>query len=107
MNTALVGKGLGARGSGARARRRKALGSPANVQHPDTIEAQYGMDDGVLRVQTRAAMTGYLLRRWSVDCTEDHNLRGGEFHLWLRNRKALYGVTNLVLAPGYDGHGDK
>ena len=80
---------------------------PANVQHPDTIEAQYGMDDGVLRVQTRAAMAGYLLRRWSVDCTEDHNLRGGEFHLWLRNRKALYGVSNLVLAPGYDGHGDE
>lgn len=75
---------------------------PANVQHPDTIEAEYGMDGGVLKVRTRAAMAGYLLRRWNVDCTEDHSLKGGEHHLWLRNRQALYGVTNLVLAPGYD-----
>lgn len=75
---------------------------PANVQHPDTIEAEYGMTDGVLRVRVRAAMAGYLMRRWNVDCTEDHSLKGAEYHLWLRNRQALYGVTNLVLAPGYD-----
>ena len=74
---------------------------PANVQHPDTIEAEYGMEGGVLKVRTRAAMAGYLLRRWNVDCTDDHSLKGGEYHLWLRNRQALYGVANLVLAPGY------
>lgn len=74
---------------------------PANVQHPDTIEAEYGMEGGVLKVRARAAMAGYLLRRWNVDCTEDHSLKGGEHHLWLRNRQALYGVANLVLAPGY------
>ncbi|MCA3175425.1 MAG: WYL domain-containing protein [Burkholderiales bacterium] len=74
---------------------------PANVQHPDTIEAEYGMENGVLRLRVRAAMAGYLMRRWNVDCTEDHSLKGAEFHLWLRNRQALYGVTNLVLAPGY------
>jgi hypothetical protein len=74
---------------------------PANVQHPDTIEAEYGMESGVLRMRVRAAMAGYLMRRWNVDCTEDHSLKGAEFHLWLRNRQALYGVTNLVLAPGY------
>lgn len=74
---------------------------PANVQHPDTIEAEYGMEGGVLKIRARAAMAGYLLRRWNVDCTEDHSLKGGEHHLWLRNRQALYGVTNLVLAPGY------
>ncbi len=75
---------------------------PANVKHPDTIEAEYGMESGVLGVRVRAAMAGYLLRRWNVDCTEDHRLKGAEFHLWLRNRQALYGVTNLVLAPGYE-----
>ncbi|MBX9865209.1 MAG: WYL domain-containing protein [Hyphomicrobium sp.] len=74
---------------------------PANVQHPDTIEAEYGMDGGLLKVRARAAMAGYLLRRWNVDCTQDHSLKGGEHHLWLRNRPALYGVTNLMLAPGY------
>jgi len=75
---------------------------PANVQHPDTIETEYGMEGGVLNIRARAAMAGYLLRRWNVDCTEDHSLKGGEHHLWLRNRQALYGVANLVLAPGYD-----
>lgn len=60
------------------------------------------MTDGVLKIRARAAMAGYLLRRWNVDCTEDHSLKGGEYHLWLRNRQALYGVTNLVLAPGYE-----
>jgi predicted DNA-binding transcriptional regulator YafY len=75
---------------------------PANVQHPDAIEAEYGMENGVLRMRVRAAMAGYLMRRWNVDCTEDHSLKGAEYHLWLRNRQALYGVTNLVLAPGYE-----
>lgn len=74
---------------------------PANVQHPDTIEAEYGMTSGVLRIQVRAALAAYLLRHMNVDCTADHSMRRSEFHLWLRNRQALYGVTNLVLAPGY------
>ena len=74
---------------------------PANVQHPDTIEAEYDMENGVIKVRTRAAMTGYLLRHWNVDCTSDHSLKGGEYHLWLRNRQALYGIENLALAPGY------
>ncbi|QKS27503.1 MAG: WYL domain-containing protein [Candidatus Accumulibacter similis] len=74
---------------------------PANVQHPDTIEAEYGMENGVVKVRVRAAMAGYLLRRWNVDCTNDHSLKGAEHQLWLRNRQALYGITNLILAPGY------
>jgi predicted DNA-binding transcriptional regulator YafY len=75
---------------------------PANVQHPDAIESEYDMQGGVLRMRVRAALAGYLMRRWNVDCTEDHSLKGAEYHLWLRNRQALYGVTNLVLAPGYE-----
>ncbi len=78
---------------------------PANVQHPDAIEAEYGMESGVLKVRVRAAMAGYLLRRWNVDCTDDHSLKGIEHHLWLRNRQALYGVTNLILATGYGSQG--
>jgi predicted DNA-binding transcriptional regulator YafY len=74
---------------------------PANMRNPDTIEAEYGMTDGTLVIRVRAALVGYMLRRWNVDCTPDHSLRGGENYLWLKNRQALYGVTNLVLAPGY------
>jgi hypothetical protein len=74
---------------------------PANMRNPDTIEAEYGMAEGRLVTRVRAAMVGYMLRRWNVDCTPDHSLRGGENHLWLKNRQALYGVANLFLAPGY------
>lgn len=69
--------------------------------HPKTIELDYGMQNKVLMVNVRAAVAGYVLRCWNVDCTEDHRLKGKEYHLWLRNRQSLYGVNNLVLAPGY------
>ena len=72
-----------------------------NVDYPETIEQEYDMVDGRLRVNVRAAVAGYVLRHWNVDCTEDHSLEGPEYHLWLKNRQALYDVENLVIAPGY------
>jgi hypothetical protein len=57
--------------------------------------------DGVLRMKRRAAIAGYILRKWSVDGSPDHCLRGHEFRLWLKDPLALYGVKNALLAPGY------
>ncbi len=74
------------------------------LEHPETIEQEYGMVNGILQVNVRAAVAGYVLRCWNVDCTENHSLEGPEYHLWLKNRQALYGVENLVIAPGYDIH---
>lgn len=74
---------------------------PVNVQYPQAIELDYGMDGGMLQLTVRAALVGYLLRRWNVDCTEDSSLKGGEYQLWLSNRKTLYGAENLAIAPGY------
>jgi len=71
------------------------------LKHPKTIETDYAMENGVLKVNVRAAVAGYVLRRWNVDCSENHSLEGPENHLWLKNRQALYGVDNLVIAPGY------
>lgn len=71
------------------------------LPHPETIEVDYGMKAGVLKVNVRAAVAGYVLRRWNVDCTEDHSLEGAEYHLWLRNTPALYGVGNLSIAPNH------
>jgi len=76
------------------------------VPHPDqprpeVTELDYGMRDGVLRIKLRAATAGYILRKWSVDCSPDHSLRGHEYRLWLKDHLALYGVKNAVLAPGY------
>lgn len=72
------------------------------LNHKETIEVDYGMKDGVLDINVRAAVAGYLLRRWNVDCSAEGILEGVEYHLWLRNRQALYGVDNLVIAPGFE-----
>lgn len=82
------------------------------VPHPDQprpeiIEMDYGMRDGVLRMKLRAAIAGYILRKWSVDCSPDHSLRGHEYRLWLRDHLALYGAKSAVLAPGYSEPGRK
>jgi len=76
------------------------------VPHPDQprpeiTEMDYGMREGVLRMKLRAATAGYILRKWSVDCSPDHSLRGHEYRLWLKDPLAIYGVRNAVLAPGY------
>ncbi len=76
-----------------------------NLKHPDTIAMEYGMhqtDAGhMLKVQVRAAVAGYVLRRWNVDCSANHIIDRPEVHLWLQNRQTLYGVENLLIAPGY------
>lgn len=76
------------------------------VPHPDQPRPEitamdYGMCKGALRLKLRAAMAGYVLRKWSVDCSPDHSLRGQEYRLWLKDPLAIYGVRNAVLAPGY------
>ncbi|QTO45988.1 transcriptional regulator [Burkholderia latens] len=68
---------------------------------PEVVKLDHEMDEGVLRVKVRAANAGYILRRWSVDCSPDHRLRGPEYALWLADPLALYGASSAPLAPGY------
>jgi hypothetical protein len=72
-----------------------------SLKHPKTIEHEYGMTDGSLSISVRAAVAGYVLRRWNIDCSENHQLKGPEYHLWLKNRQVLADVENLVLTPGF------
>ena len=68
---------------------------------PEVVRLDYDLPpDGVLHVRVRAATAGYMLRRWTVDCSPDHSLGGLEYALWLRDPLALYG-SNVYLAPGY------
>lgn len=69
--------------------------------HPEVTHMDYDMPEGVLRLKLRAALAGYALRKWSVDCSPGHSLRGPEYRLWLKDHLALYGVETAVLAPGY------
>lgn len=76
------------------------------VPHPDRpspeiAEKDFGMADGVLHLKLRAAMAGYVLRQWHIDCTAEHQLKDEAFRLWLRNPLALYGVESAKFAPGY------
>ncbi|ELE1939502.1 WYL domain-containing protein [Vibrio cholerae] len=71
------------------------------IEHSEAIELDYGMTGGVMKVEIRAATAGYLLRLWNVDCSsKPKKIEQGE-HLFLKNKAALYGVENLVIAPGY------
>ncbi|MCG9124885.1 WYL domain-containing protein [Laribacter hongkongensis] len=68
---------------------------------PEVVKLDYDMPEGVLKVKLRAANAGYMLRRWCVDCSPDHSLRGLEYALWLADPLALYGASSASLAPGY------
>lgn len=75
---------------------------PSNIEYPEAIELDYSMKQGVLKLETRAALAGYILRRWNVDCSETASKNTPQYQLWLRNCLTLYGVENLHLAPGYE-----
>lgn len=72
-----------------------------DFDRPELAALDYPMSEGVLRIRARAALAGYVLRRWSIDCSPQHSLHGPEYRLWLRNREVLAGVESAAIAPGY------
>ncbi|MCW0348616.1 helix-turn-helix transcriptional regulator [Pantoea ananatis] len=71
------------------------------LERPEIIKMDYGMTDGSIRLCVRAAVAGYMLLRWCVDCSPDYRLNEEQYRLWLSDPLALYGVENAKLAPGY------
>jgi hypothetical protein len=75
------------------------------MRYPQAIELDYGMANGELKLEVRAALLGYLLRQWNVDCSDKGSLIGNEYQLWLSNinhiKIELEGIANLAIAPGY------
>ncbi len=71
------------------------------LKHKAAIEADYRMRAGVLKIRCRAAVAGYALRRWGVDCSDNHCLSGSDYQLALANRTLLLGVDSAALAPGH------
>lgn len=72
-----------------------------SVTHPNAIELDFGMVDGVLSLELREALLGYLMRQWNVDCSPTGSLTGKEFHLKLENIDDFKGLDSLAVAPGY------
>lgn len=54
-------------------------------------------------IEIRAAMAGYFLRLFSVDCSPNARLRGKEYQYVLANMAEVAEVADLTLAPGYNG----
>lgn len=77
-----------------------------SIKVHQAIELDYEMANGELKLEMRAALLGYLLRQWNVDCTESASLTGEEYQLWLSNvsqvKEELQGIANLAIAPGFD-----
>ncbi|WP_435273797.1 WYL domain-containing protein [Psychrobium sp. nBUS_13] len=72
-----------------------------SIKHKQAIEMDYAMVYGVLNIEVRAALIGYLMRHWNVDCSHSAALTGGEYHLWLKNRNDIGEIDSLTIAPGY------
>jgi hypothetical protein len=71
------------------------------LSRPEIVQMDYGMSDGAIKLRVRAAVAGYMLLRWGVDCSPNYNLTAEDVRLWLKDPLALYGVENAKLAPGY------
>jgi len=63
------------------------------VPHPDlpekkrlTLLMDYGADEGVITIEVRRALLGYLLQQLSVDTTIDHSLNPHAYQLVVANR---------------------
>jgi WYL domain len=71
------------------------------ITHQAAIEADYRMKGRRIEVSCRAAVAGYMLRRWGVDCSSDSTLNPEEYHLALQNIESLANVESADLAPGF------
>jgi len=73
-----------------------------DLKHKEAIELDYAMTDGVKTIQIRAAMAGYLLRLWNVDCSLEY--RGNQAcQLALKNsvefHQLMLSYPSFCLAP--------
>lgn len=72
------------------------------LENPKTVEFELDMVNGSKTINVRAAIAGYLLQIWNVDCSKNHTLVGKEYQLCLKNHQSLYDVESAFLAPGYN-----
>lgn len=59
------------------------------LKHSKPIEMELDMSKGKREIQIRAALTGYLLQFWNVDCSFDASLDAEQYHIWLKNSKDI------------------
>ena len=74
--------------------------------HKQPIELDYAMINGERKIEIQAALAGYLMRFWNVDCTANASLKQGGHHLWLKNVSDLKDLNSMTISPGYPNFND-
>ncbi len=71
--------------------------------HPHNLadKKSFEMGEQIREIPIRAAMAGYFLQTWNIDCTRDASLRGKQFQFVLSNVREIVEHASLTLAPGY------
>jgi hypothetical protein len=73
------------------------------VVHPEIVQRDFGMRRGELHVTVRAAIAGYVLQLWNVDCSPDRGLDPTIHRLCLKEPDAIQGTESADIAPGFAG----
>jgi predicted DNA-binding transcriptional regulator YafY len=71
------------------------------VTRPEIVEHDFGMRRGELRITVRAAIAGYVLQLWNVDCSPDRRLDPAIHRLCLKDLKSVTGTKSVEIAPGF------
>ena len=72
------------------------------VSRPEIVQRDFGMRRGELHVVVRAAVAGYVLQQWNVDCSADRRLDPTIHRLCLRDLDSVRGTQSAAIAPGYN-----
>jgi hypothetical protein len=77
------------------------------VDHPEVVQRDFGMRRAELHVNVRAAIAGYVLQLWNVDCSPDRCLDPAIHRLCLKNPDAIEGIKSVKIAPGFNASGGR
>lgn len=72
------------------------------VDRPEIVQRDFGMRRGELHVTVRAAVAGYVLQQWNVDCSPDRRLDSTIHRLCLKDLESVRGIQSIAIAPGYE-----
>ncbi len=70
-------------------------------KHPHKVKNSNIIHSNTHNIKIRAAMAGYFLQLWNVDCSANARLRGPQYQYALENVKKVSQSADLKLAPGY------
>lgn len=70
-------------------------------KHPHNIKNSHIIHSKIHNIKIRAALAGYFLQLWNVDCSKNAKLRGPQYQYVLKNIQKVSKLADLKLAPGY------